>query len=92
DYWFPEVRSLGGAVFVLGFVLFPYVYLTALVMFRAQNFTLVESARVFGASTWRVLRDIVLPMARPAVAAGLALVLLEALNDIGAAEYLGVQT
>ncbi|MDF2114606.1 iron ABC transporter permease [Roseiarcaceae bacterium H3SJ34-1] len=92
DYWFPNVRSIGGAVFVMGFVLFPYVYLAALVMFRSQNHALAESARVVGASPWRVARDIVLPMARPAIAAGLMLVLLEALNDIGASEYLGVQT
>ena len=92
DYWFPNVRSIGGAVFVMGFVLFPYVYLAALVMFRSQNHALAESARVVGASQWQVARDIVLPLARPAIAAGIVLVLLEALNDIGASEYLGVQT
>jgi iron(III) transport system permease protein len=92
DYWFPNVRSIGGAVFVMGFVLFPYVYLAALVMFRSQNYALAESARVVGASPWRVARDIILPLARPAIAAGIVLVLLEALNDIGASEYLGVQT
>ena len=92
EYWFPNVRSIGGAIFVMGFVLFPYVYLAALVMFRSQNYALAESARVVGASPWRVARDIVLPLARPAIAAGIMLVLLEALNDIGASEYLGVQT
>jgi iron(III) transport system permease protein len=92
DYWFPNVRSLGGAVLIMGFVLYPYVYLTARAMFQTQSVALLETARGFGASQWRLVRDIALPMARPAIAAGVALALLEALNDIGASEYLGVQT
>jgi iron(III) transport system permease protein len=92
DYWFPEVRSLGGAILVMGFVLYPYVYLAARVMFQTQSVALLEAARGFGATQWRLVRDIALPMARPAIAAGVALALLEALNDIGATEYFGVQT
>ena len=92
DYWFPNVRSLGGAIFVMGFVLYPYVYLATRAMFQTQSATLIEMARSLGASRWRLARDITLPLARPAIAAGLALALLEALNDIGASEYLGVQT
>jgi iron(III) transport system permease protein len=92
DYWFPDVRSLGGAIFVMGFVLYPYVYLATRAMFQTQSAALIEMARVLGAGQWRLARDITLPLARPAIAAGLALALLEALNDIGASEYLGVQT
>jgi iron(III) transport system permease protein len=92
DYWFPNVRSLPGAVFVMGFVLYPYVYLATRAMFQTQSATLIEMARSLGASRWPLARDITLPLARPAIAAGLALALLETLNDIGASEYLGVQT
>ena len=92
DYWFPSIRSLGGAIFVMGIVLYPYVYLATRAMFQTQSAALIEMARMLGASKWRLARDITLPLARPAIAAGLALALLEALNDIGASEYLGVQT
>ncbi len=92
DYWFPSVRSIGGAILVMGFVLYPYVYLAARTMFQNQSAALAEAARVSGASPFRAARDISLPLARPAIAAGLALALLETLNDIGASEYLGVRT
>ncbi len=92
DYWFPNVRSLGGAIFVMGFVLYPYVYLATRAMFQTQSAALIEMARALGASRWTLARDITLPLARPAIAAGLALTMLEALNDIGASEYLGVRT
>ena len=89
---FLNVRSLGGAVLVMGFVLYPYVYLGARAMFQTQSAATVEMARIFGAGKWRLARDITLPLARPAIAAGLTLALLETLNDIGASEYLGVHT
>jgi iron(III) transport system permease protein len=92
DHWFPNIRSLGGAILVMSFVLYPYVYLAARAMFQTQSAALIETARGLGASQWRLARDIALPMARPAIAAGVALALLEALNDIGASEYFGVQT
>lgn len=92
DYWFPSIRSLGGAIFVIGFVLYPYVYLAARAMFQTQGVLFADAARTLGAQPWRLLRDITLPMARPALAVGVALALLETLNDIGASEYLGVQT
>src|SRR5581483_7943006 len=92
DYWFPDVRSLGGAIVVMGFVLYPYVYLAARAMFQAQSATLVEAARLFGASQFQCAWHVTLPLARPAIAAGLALAMLETLNDIGASEYLGVRT
>jgi iron(III) transport system permease protein len=90
--WFPNVRSLGGAIFVMSFVLYPYVYLAARAMFQTQSTVLIEMARTLGASGWRLARYITLPLARPAIAAGLSLALLETLNDIGASEYLGVRT
>jgi iron(III) transport system permease protein len=92
DYSFPNVRSLGGAIFVMGFVLYPYVYLATRAMFQTQSVALIEMARALGANNWQLARDITLPLARPAIAAGLALALLETLNDIGASEYLGVRT
>jgi len=87
-----NVRSLGGAILVMSVVLYPYVYLAARAAFQMQGPAAVEAARTMGASQWHALRDVTLPLARPAIAAGLALALLEALNDIGACEYLGVQT
>jgi iron(III) transport system permease protein len=92
EYWFPQVRSLGGAIFVMGIVLYPYVYLAARAMFQTQGAQYTEAARVLGASPWRLAFDVSLPLARPAIAVGVALALLETLNDIGASEYLGVQT
>jgi iron(III) transport system permease protein len=92
DYWFPQIRSLGGAIFVIGFVLYPYVFLAARAMFQTQSAALIEVARTLGASRSMLARHVALPLARPALAVGLALVLLETLNDIGACEYLGVQT
>lgn len=92
DYWFPPIRSLGGAVFVIGFVLYPYVYLAARAMFQTQCAIFIDAARVVGATPWRLMRDVTLPLARPALAVGVSLALLETLNDIGASEYLGVQT
>jgi iron(III) transport system permease protein len=86
------VRSLPGAVFVMGFVLYPYDYLVTRAMFQTQSAGLIEMARVLGASRWLLARDITLPLARPAIATGVALAMLETLNDIGASEYLGVRT
>jgi iron(III) transport system permease protein len=92
DYWFPDVRSLGGAIFVFGFVLYPYVYLAARAMFQTQSACLIEVARTLGATRFMLARHVALPLARPALAVGLALALMETLNDIGASEYLGVNT
>ncbi|WP_159913061.1 iron ABC transporter permease [Pantoea sp. 18069] len=88
----PDLRSLQGAIFVLGFVLYPYVYLTTRVMFMSQAASLLEAARTLGASRFEVFREVAMPLARPAIAVGMSLALLEALNDIGASEFLGVQT
>ena len=92
DYWFPDIRSLVGAVLLIGFVLYPYVYLAARAMFQTQGAQYAEAARVLGAHPFALARRITLPLARPAIAVGVALALLETLNDIGASEFLGVQT
>jgi iron(III) transport system permease protein len=92
DYWFPNVRSLGGAIVVIGFVFYPYVYLATRAMLQTQGAQYVEAARMLGARPWELALRITLPLARPAIAVGVALALLETLNDIGASEYLGVPT
>ena len=88
----PSMRSLPGAIFVLGIVLYPYVYLSARAMFQVQSAEFIEAARTLGAGRWRTFWSVSLPMARPALAIGLALAMLETLNDIGASEYLGIRT
>nr|WP_245515725.1 iron ABC transporter permease [Oharaeibacter diazotrophicus] len=90
--WFPEIRSLGGAIFVLSFILYPYVYLPARALFLMQSPAMVEVARTLGRSRTAVFFKVALPLARPAVAIGASLALMEALNDIGASEFLGVRT
>lgn len=92
DYWFPEPRSLAGAIFVMSLVLYPYVYMTTRAMFQLQSAATLEVARTLGAGPWRVFFRVALPLARPAVAVGVSLALMECLNDIGAVEYLGVKT
>jgi iron(III) transport system permease protein len=92
DYWFPEIRSLGGAIFVMSFVLYPYVYLTARASFIQQSICILEAGRVLGRSRIGVFTSLGLPLARPAIAAGVTLALMECLNDIGAVEYFGVNT
>jgi iron(III) transport system permease protein len=87
-----DVRSLGGAIMLMSLVLYPYVYFAARAMLQTQSALAGELARSQGATPWQVTRDITLPLARPAIVAGLTLALLEALNDIGANEYLGVPT
>lgn len=92
DYWFPEIRSMGGAVFVLSAALYPYVYLSARAAFVQQSICALEVARTLGRNELGALWAVALPMARPALIAGVSLALMECLNDIGAVEYLGVQT
>jgi iron(III) transport system permease protein len=92
ESWYPNIRSLPGAIFVFSLVLYPYVYLAARTMFQTQSASLFEVARTLGASRFMLARHVALPLARPALAVGLALALMETLNDIGASEYLGVRT
>lgn len=88
----PDIRHLGGCIVLLGFVLYPYVYLTTRALFMTQAAGLLEAARSLGATPLQVFWRVALPLARPAIAVGVALALLETLNDIGASEFLGVQT
>lgn len=92
DYWFPEIRSLGGGVLVLSLVLYPYVYLTARASFVQQSVCVLEVARTLGRTALGTFWSVALPLARPALAAGVALALMECLNDIGAVQYLGIET
>ncbi|XYD12041.1 iron ABC transporter permease (plasmid) [Methylobacterium sp. NMS12] len=92
DLPLPDLRSLPGCILLLGFVLYPYVYLPTRALFLMQAGTLLEAARMLGAGPYRSFLRIALPLARPAVALGTGLALMEALNDVGAAEFLGVRT
>lgn len=92
DYWFPDIRSTTGAIFLMSLVLYPYVYLPARLSFQMQNASLIDVGRVLGAGPIRLFLRVALPAARPAIAIGVMLALMEALNDIGAVEYLGVRT
>lgn len=92
DYWFPQVRSLGGAIVLMSLVLYPYVYLVSRAAFIEQNICVLEASRVLGCTPWRAFVRVALPLARPAVVVGVALALMETLNDLGAVEFFGVQT
>ncbi len=92
EYWFFDIRSNFGAAIVLSLVLYPYVYMAVRTVFHFQGAKIVESARSAGAGRSRVLFRILLPMARPAIVLGVSLALMEAINDIGAMEYLGIET
>jgi len=85
DYWFPDIRSLPGCAFVLSAALYPYVYLTARAAFQTQSIGALEAARALGADAKALFWRVALPGARPAIAAGLALALMEAAADYGAA-------
>jgi len=92
EYWFPEIRSLGGAVLVMGLVLYPYVYLAARAAFLLQSACVLDVARTLGAGPRRVFFGVALPLARPAIAVGVSLAMMECLNDIGAVQFFGVKT
>ena len=92
DYWFPEAASAAGVAVLFTLVLYPYVYLAARAAFLAQSRPLLDASRILGHGPWRTFRRIGLPLARPAIAAGTVLALLEALADFGTVQYYGVQT
>ena len=92
DYWFPEIRSLGGAALMLTLVLYPYVYLMARAAFQLQAATPLFAARSLGASPLRAFLFVSLPMARPAIAAGALLVVMETIADFGTVAHFSVQT
>lgn len=92
EYWFPQVHSLGGAVFVLGFALYPYVYLLARAAFNEQSVCALEVSRTLGCSPAATLWRVALPLARPAIATGVTFALMETLADFGAVKYFEVPT
>jgi len=92
DYWFPEIRSLGGAAIMLILVLYPYVYLLARAAFLQQSATANLAARALGQGPWAAFRRVSLPMARPAIAGGVLLAVMETIADFGTVSYFGVQT
>lgn len=91
-YWFPEVRSAGGVVAVLTLVLYPYVYMLARGAFLTQGRKVIDAARILGRTPWGAFRSAALPMARPAIAAGCALALMETLADFGAVSIFNFDT
>lgn len=90
DYYFPAIRSLGGAVCMLSLVLYPYVYLLVRVAFTEQSTAVLEASRSLGKGPWATLFQVALPMARPALVAGTSLALMETLADYGTVDYFGV--
>lgn len=92
DYWFPDVRSLGGAAVMLILVLYPYVYLLARAAFLQQSGTTFLAARALGSSAWAAFFKVSLPLARPAIAGGVLLAVMETIADFGTVAYFGVQT
>ena len=92
DYWFPEIRSLGGAIVVLSLVLYPYVFLLARAAFTEQCFCLFEASRTLGRGPLRSFMRVALPMARPGIAVGVALALMETLNEFGTVDFFAVST
>lgn len=92
DYWFPEIRSMGAAVIVLAAALYPYVYLMARAAFREQSAASEEVAQSLGAGAFGRFWRVGLPLARPAIAAGTAIVMMETVNDFGTVDYFAVQT
>ena len=92
DYWFPDIRSLGGAITVMTLVLYPYVYLLARAAFLDQAAGVVEVSRSLGHGPWRTFCKVSLPMARPSIVVGISLCMMEALNDFGTVDFFAVPT
>ncbi len=92
DYWFPEIRSVPGAMFVFSVALYPYVYLLARTAFLSRTASMIDAARSLGLTPWQTWWQVNLPLARPAIAAGALLALMETLADYGATAYFGLQT
>lgn len=92
EFRLPDIRSMAGCILLLGFVLYPYVYIPTRAMFLTQSSSLIDAARTLGVTRNAIFWRVALPMARPAIAVGISLALMETLNDIGAAEFLGIRT
>lgn len=92
DYWFPAIRSLGGAAWVLSLVLFPYVYLLTRASFLEQSVSLIHSSRLLGCSPWQSFRRLSLPLARPAIMVAVSLVAMETLADFATVHFFAINT
>ena len=92
DYWFPEIRSMGGAMFVMSSVLYPYVYFLARAAFLEQSASVLEVSRTLGRGPWKTFLTVALPLARPAIVVGIALALMETLADFGTVDFFAVNT
>ena len=92
EYWFPEIRSLGGAISMMTLTLYPYVYLLSRAAFMEQSVCVLEASRTLGRSRWASFFGVALPLARPAIVIGVSLVLMETLNDFGTVDFFAVQT
>lgn len=92
DYWFPQIRSFGGAVLVFSLVLYPYAYAACRAFFLMQSGTANAAARTLGASGWRTFFTITLPVSRPALVVGVTLAMMEVVNDLGAVQYFGINS
>ena len=92
DYWFPDIRTLPGAMLMFVSVLYPYVYLLARAAFLERASGMLEAARTLGMGPWRAFFSVSMPLARPAIVAGVALALMETLADYGTVSYFAVPT
>ncbi len=92
DYWFPDIRTLGGAILMLSLVLYPYIYLLARASFLEQSNSLRDASRMLGCNAWQSFFRVSLPIARPAIAVGLSLVCMETLNDFGTVDFFAVKS
>ena len=92
DYWFPEIRSISGAITVMTLVLYPYVYLLARAAFLEQSVCVLEVARTLGKTAWGSFLHVALPLARPSIVVGVTLVLMEVINDFGTVDFFAVRT
>jgi len=92
DYWFFDIRSLGGAIAMMTLVLYPYVYLLARAAFLEQSVCVLEASRTLGRGPWASFFKVALPLARPAIAVGVSLVMMETLNDFGTVDFFAIAT
>ncbi len=92
DYYFPAIRTLGGACFILALVLYPYIFLLVRVALLEQSENLIQSAKMLGAGRGRLFRQVIFPLIRPAMMVGAALVAMETLGDFGTVSYFAVPT
>ena len=92
DYWFPEIRSLPGAITMLSLVLYPYIYLLTRTAFLEQSASFREASHILGIGLSKTFLKAALPLARPAIIAGLTLVVMETLADYGTVKYFGIPT